>query len=187
MGFILYDQTKPNTTLAWLGRMWVGLAALFSATCYSLWQQNSLWYHWPMIIVGNGLMFLLVGILPKFRAFRIPGILLSGLGAILMTQWITHNWQSWSYVWALIPALIGAGIFSASSGKSKSSTAGIIIFGISIMFFLIFATVFSGLWHIFRYWPVLFILLGIWFLRKELIKEDKGIFDFFKVKKEALE
>ena len=164
MGFILFDRNKKHPVLSWIGLLWCGMGFAFTAIGYSLYHINANIFNWPMVIIGCGLMFLLPGMPGKLRAFRIPGFLITGLGSILMLQWITQNWQSWTYVWALLPALVGLGIITASKDNNKTFTAGNIVLGISTMLFLIFATVFSGYWYILRYWPIILVILGFWVL-----------------------
>ena len=64
---------------------------------------------WPIIffIIGAG-FYLPVLVMPRDRAnlagLLIPGTILFGLGAIFFFNTLTHNWGSWAYIWALIPA-----------------------------------------------------------------------------------
>jgi hypothetical protein len=187
MAFIFFDQQSNHPTLSWLGRLWCGMGLIFTALVHYLYNLNPAFFNWPMVIIGVGLMFLLPGLPGKLRAFRIPGFLLTGLGALLMLQWLTHNWESWKYVWALLPALVGLGIIAASNENHKAFTAGNIILGVSSILFLVFATVFSGYWYILRYWPVILIILGFWQLIRNNHRKSLSIQHLSQNKKEALE
>ena len=187
MGFILLAGNKHHPTLAWLGKLWCGMGFVFTAIGYTLYHLNPLIFNWPMVIMGTGLMFLLPGLPRKLRAFRIPGFFITGLGCLLMLQWLTHNWESWRYVWALLPALVGLGIITASKDNNKAFTGGNIVLGISTMLFLIFATVFSGYWYILRYWPLILIILGFWQLLRYNHHKSISIQNLNHKKQEALE
>ena len=187
MGFMLFHSSNPKQRVTWLGKFWSGLAFVFTVICYSLYIENPIWFHWPMIITGIGLMFLIPGIWPHLRAFRIPGFILTGLGLIFTYQWITQDWYSWTYVWALLPALTGLGILFASSKNKKGYLAGNIVLGISFMLFLIFATVFSDHWEILRFWPLILVLLGGWQLMTQHHPWDKVFHQPGQKKTEVLE
>jgi hypothetical protein len=60
--------------------------------------------QWPLIIVGVGGLLILSAFLgtPKLA---IPGSIVTGIGGILYVQNLTGAWDSWAYVWALIPWL----------------------------------------------------------------------------------
>jgi hypothetical protein len=162
MGFLLFQTNNKYPKVIWLGKFWCGLSLIFTAICYSLHLTNPVLFHWPMIITGIGLMFLIPGSWPHIRAFRIPGFILTGLGIIFTYQWITYDWVSWTYIWALLPVFTGLGIVFANPHNRKAALAGNIVLGIGFMLFLIFATVFSDHWQIVRYWPLILIILGGW-------------------------
>jgi hypothetical protein len=44
-----------------------------------------------------------------------PGSILAGIGGIFYYQNLTNDWESWAYIWALIPGFVGIGVSSAGS------------------------------------------------------------------------
>jgi hypothetical protein len=160
-GFTLLGTGKKDKRLAWLGKFWVIFGLGFSALCYSLFRVNPHRFHWTMVLVGSGLLFILPGLNTPFRKFFIPGILLTGLGLILSYQRMSGDWVSWSYVWALIPGLTGLGILASAEKNPKVQLAGQIILWISTILYLVFAVIYANAWQFYRYWPVLLIFLGV--------------------------
>jgi hypothetical protein len=128
---------------------------------------------WPFLVIGAGFFVLFLGLLLNIPEMAIPACIVGGIGCLLYWQNMTGNWQSWAYVWALIPGFSGigtiiAGIWRGQPGPAIRSGGGSIIF--SLILFAIMAS-FLGGWHIFGpYWPVLFILLGIWILVRQFIR-----------------
>ncbi|MDZ7705161.1 MAG: DUF5336 domain-containing protein [Trueperaceae bacterium] len=65
---------------------------------------------WPLFILVPGGALLVVALNdPQRNNLAVPGSLLSVLGLIFLFQSITGYFESWAYIWALIPASIGAG------------------------------------------------------------------------------
>jgi len=185
-GFILFCIGKEDKRLAWLGKYWIGLGIGFLALCYSLFRINPHWFHWTMVLVGSGFLFLLPGLNKTFRKLLILGFILTGLGLILSYQRISGDWASWSYVWALIPGLTGLGIMVSSEKNQKVLLAGEIILWISTILYLVFAVSFANAWQFYRYWPILLILLGLIQLTKNNLQVEKPFQLTSLTKKEVL-
>ncbi len=45
-----------------------------------------------------------------------PSIIVGGIGGILAYQDYTGHWESWSYLWTLIPGFVGLGIGVTAGG-----------------------------------------------------------------------
>ncbi|MBI9047655.1 MAG: hypothetical protein JEZ06_24430 [Anaerolineaceae bacterium] len=91
---------------------------------------------WALPIVGVGLVFLVVAIVFRMGAFAIPGVIILGMGVLLFTQSITHNWVSWLYVWPLVPGFVGLGLLLANwmgMGKQKVRRIGLAFLGSSVV------------------------------------------------------
>lgn len=185
--FILSEQYTQRKSLTCLGKIWLGSGLVFVAVCRILFSINPLWFNWPMIILGSGLIFLLPTISQRYCALRIPGMILLTIGSILMAQWIIKDWASWAYVWALIPASVGLGLIFTGDPASSIKNSGKIVFGISVMTYLIFAVCFANQWQIYRYWPLIVILLGVQNLLQNTRKEKKPGEIISMTKKEVLE
>lgn len=65
--------------------------------------------HWPLIIVAVGGLLILSAFLGT-PTLAIPGSIVTGIGGILYVQNLTGTWDSWAYVWALIPGFVGLGL-----------------------------------------------------------------------------
>jgi hypothetical protein len=126
---------------------------------------------WPIIffIIGAG-FYLPVLLMPRDRGnlagLLIPGTILFGLGAIFFYNTFTHNWGSWAYIWALIPASVGLGLlFAARVGNWGGDTmkVGFWMFVISTGVCLILAAFFGG-GNAGLVGAILLIVLGVFLL-----------------------
>ena len=105
---------------------------------------------WPLLFFIIGAAFYVpIVLLPEARAalaaLFIPGTILIGLGTIFFYNTLTEDWNSWAYMWALIPAFVGLGlILAARAGGWANSivTTGLwlaigsgAVFSVMAMFF----------------------------------------------------
>ena len=101
--------------------------------------------YWPFIVIGVGGMFLLAAILTRTGGLAIPGSIIAGIGGILYWQAMTGRWDSWAYLWTLIPA-VGLGvIFAGLLDVRTPDSGGLVLMAISAMGFLIFGSAFGQL------------------------------------------
>jgi hypothetical protein len=136
------------------------------------------WYYhpmlaWPAILVGLGSIFLLVALLSGVMPQAIPGVIIAGIGLILTWQNATGQWASWAYIWALIPALVGLGLFISFLRNRKVRTVGLWMMGWSLVVFLIFGLVFGAGGDYLRYWPMALVLIGLMILAQSFVKKPK--------------
>jgi len=119
-------------------------------------------FSWPWIIIGIGLVLFVLGAALGEPGMAVPATIVSGLGGILAYQWYTGNWESWSYIWALIPGFVGIGIVLMSLlGGDASVKDGTTLMFISFIMLAVFGSFFGAIGMAGRYWPVLLILLGV--------------------------
>jgi len=132
---------------------------------HSLFDQYT---QWPinMLLIGGGI--LIVGLVLGQPGMAVPAAIVAGIGGIFYYQDLTNNYDSWSYMWALIPGFVGVG--SILAGLLGDNTAhnlkrGLNLMVISAVLFLVFSSFFGG-WELFgNYGPaILLILLGLWVL-----------------------
>jgi hypothetical protein len=125
--------------------------------------------QWPLIIIGLGVLFLISGLV-ALPPLVIPGSIITGVGAILYYQNLTGNWESWAYVWTLIPGFVGIGIMLMSlltPSERKGWRDGAKLVLISAALFVVFGAGFGVLGGVGRLWPLLLIVLGGWILFRD--------------------
>ncbi len=133
-------------------------------------------WDWPLIIIGLGALFLLWAVLGGIGGLAIPAIILAGIGGILYYQNLTGDWESWSFIWALIPGFVGVGILLSGliDRKFKASLdGGLTLIVISVILFFIFGTTFGMAYGLGQYWPVALILLGLISLARVIFRRKK--------------
>lgn len=130
--------------------------------------------EWPFTIIGVGVLLLLLGLILGAPGMAVPAAIVAGIGGILYYQNLTGDWDSWSYMWALIPGFVGVGV--ALQGLLGESTRhnlrrGLNLMVISAVLFLVFSAFFGG-WNLLgNYGPsILLILLGIWVIASGLYR-----------------
>jgi hypothetical protein len=153
------------------GLVLVLLGALFLAVQWVPGLQ--LWFSWPLIIIGIGVLLLIVGLLTGVPAMAMPACIVGGIGGLLYWQNATGNWESWAYAWTLIPGFVGVGMVLSGllGGDTRQTVRGggwLIL--ISLVLFAVFASFFGALGLVGSYWPVLLIVLGLLLLAQSLFR-----------------
>jgi len=153
------------------GLVLILLGALFLAVQWVPGLQ--LWFSWPLIIIGIGVLLLIVGLLTGVLAMAMPACIVGGIGGLLYWQNATGNWESWAYAWTLIPGFVGVGMVLSGllGGDTRQMVSGggwLIL--ISLVLFAVFAAFFGALGLVGRYWPVLLIGLGLLVLAQSLFR-----------------
>lgn len=66
---------------------------------------------WPMFILVPGLIMLGIALAGRAgaAALAIPGMIVTGTGALLFLTNLTGYWQSWAYLWTLYAVFLGMG------------------------------------------------------------------------------
>lgn len=130
--------------------------------------------EWPvnMLLIGAGI--LIIGLLTGSPGLAVPAAIVAGLGGIFYYQETSGNYNSWSYMWALIPGFVGVGtLIQGLLGENTASNLkrGLNLMVTSAVLFLVFAA-FLGGWNILGdFGPaVLLILLGLYVLGSGLYK-----------------
>jgi len=130
--------------------------------------------EWPvnMLLIGAGI--LVIGLATSSPGLAVPAAIVAGIGGIFYYQETTGNYDSWSYMWALIPGFIGIGtILQGVLGENTAHNLkrGLNLMVVSAVLFLVFAA-FLGGWNILgEFGPaVLLILLGLWVLGSGLYR-----------------
>lgn len=126
-------------------------------------------FTWPLIVVLVGFLLFIVGIAVGEPDMAVPACIVAGIGFLLYWQNATGRWQSWAYVWALIPGFAGVGvILSSLMGGDERVIDGFRTILVSLIMFAIAGSFLGPFGFLGRYWPVLLILLGLVILAQGL-------------------
>lgn len=138
-------------------------------------------FAWPMWVVIAGGVILLIGLLVGAPGMAVPACIVAGIGGILYYQNATGDWESWAYIWTLIPGFVGVGtILAGVLGQDfrQSVRHGLNLVVISAILFLVFAAAFGRLAVLGPYrdylLAALFFLLGLWFVVRGLTRSRRG-------------
>ncbi len=131
-------------------------------------------FQWPFYVIGAGALILVVGLLTGAPNMAIPACIVAGIGGILYYQNISNDWESWSFLWTLIPGFVGVGtILAGLLGEDvrHNLAHGINLLVVSAVLFLILAALFQRLNVLGVYTPAaLLILLGLYIIGRGLIR-----------------
>jgi hypothetical protein len=130
-------------------------------------------FSWPVYVIGAGVLLFLLGLFVGAPGMAVPATIVAGIGGVLYWQETTGNWESWAYTWTLIPGFVGLGIILEAllEGKPRGGLrAGGSLMVISAILFVIFASFLGGPALLGTYWPVLLILIGLWFIIRSLLR-----------------
>lgn len=163
----------PNRT----GRLFLAVTLIIAGLFFSivLYMPGTIraetW--WPAFVLVPGLTMLTIGLIGALTAGRgiaplaIPGCIVSTVGAILLYTNTTGRWETWSYIWTLIPASVGLGILITSrfgTDGSGSTGAGLWLLVAGLVAFAVLGGFFEGLVFggaLSRWWPAALIILGL--------------------------
>ena len=169
-------MAKHNRSQLALGLILVLLGVWFFAIRQipALKAWTEIQFQWPFYVIGAGALILFIGLLTGAPAMAIPACIVAGIGAILYYQQQSTDWESWSFLWTLIPGFVGLGtILTALLGEDSRRNLGhgINLMVISAVLFLLFAAVFQRLNILGSYGPAaLLILLGLYIMGRGLLR-----------------
>ena len=171
---------KKNRTQLVLGLLLILVAGWLIATRIQPDLANilHLTFEWPMWVMFAGAVILVIGLLVGAPDMAIPACIVAGIGGILYYQNATNNWESWAYMWTLIPGFVGVGkILSGIIGGDFMACLreGLKLLLTCAILFTIFATIFNA-WTIFgsysAYVPIaLLFVLGIWLIVRGIMRQ----------------
>jgi len=140
----------------------------------------TLTFTWPMIIIFVALGLLVIGLLTGAPEMAIPACIVGGIGGILYLQEAgILLWESWSYLWTLIPGFVGVGtlISGLLRWKMKQITEGLETILVSAVLFAIFGSIFGNMFGYFplqgHILPLLLIAVGLISLIRALINPKR--------------
>ena len=138
----------------------------------------NLTWDWPFYVIGAGAVLLLIGLVTDAPRMAIPAALVAGIGGILYYQNMSRDWESWDFMWTLIPGFVGVGTILAGlfgDGFRNNFGRGLNLIVLSMVLFLVFATVFNRISILGNYGvAALLILLGLYIIARGLIRPPAG-------------
>ncbi len=160
----------------------LGLLLILAGTAFlasQFYPDLAIWryfaFSWPWWVIGAGALLLVLGLLVGAPGMAVPAVIVAGIGGLLYWQNATDSWGSWAYVWTLIPGFVGLGIMLESllEGKFRSGLReGGSLVVISAILFVVFASFLGGPLLLRSYWPVVLILVGLWFIVRSLLRRS---------------
>jgi len=124
--------------------------------------------EWPLNLIGIGAALLLLGLVLGAPGMAVPAAIVAGIGGIFVYQERANDYESWSYMWTLIPGFVGIGSMLAGllgENTRHNLRRGLNLMVISAVLFLAFSSFLGGWGLLAGIGPaVLLILLGLWVL-----------------------
>ena len=136
---------------------------------------------WPLFIIVPGIALLAAAFVPSppdGLGFAIAGSVVTTVGGILLYQENSGNWESWAYVWALIPTAAGIAIavYGLLTGHRDIAGNGLRLAAVAGVMFLIGAWYFSAVFEtgenpidVDTWWPVAVVVIGAFVLGRAVL------------------
>jgi hypothetical protein len=169
-------MSRQNRTQLALGILLIAAGVFYvlaqQVPAFRVWAQ--LQFQWPFYVIGAGLLILVIGLLTGAPGMAIPACIVAGIGSILYYQNRTSDWESWSFLWTLIPGFVAVGtLITGLLGEDTRHNVGrgINLLVVSAVLFLIFTAFFHRLNFLGPFGPaVLLILLGLYIIGRGLLR-----------------
>jgi len=136
---------------------------------------------WPLFIIVPGVALLAAAFVPAppdGLGFAIAGSIVTTVGAILLYQQASGDWESWAYAWALIPLAAGSGmsVYGLLTGHRDIAGTGVRLAVVAGLLFLIGTWYFNAVLETGRtpidigtWWPVVVLGIGLLVLGHALL------------------
>lgn len=136
-------------------------------------------FTWPMSIFMVALGLLVIGALTGTPDMLVPASIVSGIGGILYFQNTgAITWESWAYLWTLIPGFVGVGVLLAGllKWRKKEIIDGLQTMLVSFVLLMVFGSLLGDMFGYFPlkdYLPVLLIALGVFLFIRALFDKRR--------------
>lgn len=173
------SQQKRNNLTSGLVLIFIGGVLLMLQVFPGLGAWFNVRFTWPMIIIAIALGMFVIGLLTGAPDMAIPSCIIGGIGGILYFQTIgVLTWQSWAYLWTLIPGFVGIGLLITGllTWKRKQIGEGLENILTSAVLFTIFGSFFGDIFGYFPlkyYLPFALIALGVFMFIRALVRPVK--------------
>jgi hypothetical protein len=164
--FLEVDMNRSQRSSLAIGILLVLVGAYFilANLVPSFNQFLNITYSWPTIILAVAAGLLVLGLIVGAPDMAVPAVIVGGIGGILYYQNMSGNWESWAYLWTLIPGFSGIGMVLAyllGSRDKYSIRSALDTIGTSLVLFVIFGAFFGAFKVFGAYWPLLLIAAGV--------------------------
>jgi hypothetical protein len=158
-------ERKASSSVVWaVVLILLGVVALVLQVAPGWQEWLDMSQSWPLLVIGIGVALLVIGAVTERSGLAVPACVFAGIGGLLTWQVYTGNWESWAYVWALIPGFVGAGMLLArllGNEDAHNARVGVRLLVVSVILFAVCTSFFSMLGLLGPYWPVLLIVVGV--------------------------
>lgn len=153
----------------------VGVFAILERFVPAFSSLRQTYFEWPAIVIGFGSLLLLIGLITANWEMFAPAMVFAGIGGILYWQNATGRWESWSYLWALIPGFVGLGIFLQGllGGERLKMREGLKTILVSVVLFAIFGSFLGPLREMGYIWPAVLICIGLYVFVRSLFGSSR--------------
>jgi len=137
-------------------------------------------FTWPVSILMVAVGLLVIGALTGTADMLVPASIVGGIGGILYFQNAgILTWESWAFLWTLIPGFVGVGIFLSGLLKwnRKEMGDGLQSLLVSAVLFLVFGSLIGNVFGYVpftNYLPILLIVLGIYLFVRAILKGTRS-------------
>ncbi|MDF1514282.1 MAG: hypothetical protein P1S60_10785 [Anaerolineae bacterium] len=175
----MMSSQKQRSIASGLLLILIGLAFVSAQVFPGIREYISLEFTWPMILIVIALGLLVLGALTGTVDMVVPTCILGGIGTILYFQNAgIITWQSWAFLWTLIPGFAGLGVTLAGFLKWKKSEIfdGLKTMLVSAVMFLVFGSLLGdmlGFVPFKQFLPILLIVLGLFMFIRALFDSRK--------------
>jgi hypothetical protein len=168
------EQKQRSNLTAGILMILVGAYFLATRIFPDLMDWTVLTFDWPLIIIGVGALLLFIGLLTGTAEMAVPASILAGIGSLLYWQNATGKWESWTYVWTLIPGFVGFGVLLSGVVKGQRDTIydGGRTMLVSLILFAIFGSLLGAFKELGFLWPAVLILLGLVLLIQSIFRKQ---------------
>ncbi len=167
------EQRQRSNIVAGLLIILVGAAFLVAQIFPDSFAFIDLKGNWPLLVIGVGVFLLFMGLLTSTPTLAIPAFIVGGIGGILYWQNATGSWESWAYIWTLIPGFVGVGVIVSGLLEGKTREAlhdGSRAILVSLIMFAIFGSFLGGGQFSGLLWPIILIGAGLMILVGSLFR-----------------
>jgi len=161
-----------------LGLVWMVEAGAAVAGLFYLKVFFPALFSWALIVVGLGAMLFLSAVLAGVPGLAIPGSILGVVGAMLYAQSKTGLWESWSYLWPLVPGSVGIGLVLANAlgmGGRAVRRTGWSLIGWHLVVAMVFAFFFAFDGRLVHLWPLALVLAGLGLLVRSVLRKPDTV------------